>query len=173
MSGAEAGNGDVDDVAVNRTTLLRYLCDSDTQGAVHSADGTYVGIGRRSRTIPPWLRRTIIERDRTCRFPGCERPIRHVHHIEHWIPHGRTDPPNLAGHCWHHHLVHEGGWTIEGDADDQLTFVSPLGRRLTSRRQPLRSDIGARTRRLVGRHRSPRRDTAADPTADDDPDPPP
>jgi hypothetical protein len=40
--------------------------------------------------------------------------------------------------CWaHHHLVHEGGWTIKGNADQHLTFTSPYGRTLTTRAPPL------------------------------------
>ena len=50
-----------------------------------------------------------------------------------------ADAPNLAGLCWaHHRLVHEGGWTLTGNADDTLTFTSPTGRTLTSSRQPTR-----------------------------------
>ena len=45
---------------------------------------------------------------------------------------------NLAGLCWaHHHLVHEGGWTIRGNADHELTFTSPQDRKLTSGPPPL------------------------------------
>src|SRR5690606_5699479 len=79
-------------------------------------------------------------RDDCCRFPGCQRQIRHLHHIAWWTrDDGPTDAPNLAGLCWaHHRLVHEGGWTIEGNADGRLEFISPVGRILTSARQPTR-----------------------------------
>ncbi len=145
-------NGVLGPLAVGRRTVLRFLCDCDVEHAVEGPGGTTIGIGRRSRTVPDWLRRHIEARDGTCRFPGCERPIRHVHHARHWTRDlGPTDSPNLSGLCWaHHHLVHEGRWEVTGDADGELTFTSPLGRRLTSRRPPLRPTTRAAAARISG-----------------------
>ena len=56
-----------------------------------------------------------------------------------------TDSCNLAGLCWeHHHLIHDGGWTIDGNADRELTFTSPYGRRLRSRPRPLDPNVRRR-----------------------------
>ena len=145
-------NGILGPLAVHRRTVLRYLCDCDIEHAVEGPDGTTIGIGRRSRTVPDWLRRHIQARDGTCRFPGCERPIRHIHHNRHWThDRGPTDSTNLDGLCWaHHHLVHEGRWEVTGDADGTLTFTSPHGRRLTSRRPPLRPTTRAAAARISG-----------------------
>ncbi|MGY6502831.1 MAG: hypothetical protein ACXIVQ_18280, partial [Acidimicrobiales bacterium] len=83
---------------------------------MHGPDGATVGIARAAQAIPPWLRRTITHRDDTCRFPGCERRIRHIHHIRWWTNDGPTNADNLIGLCWHHHhLVHDGNWTITGN----------------------------------------------------------
>lgn len=152
VEGATEGNGLLDPLSVGRSTVLRYLCDSALEHTVETAEGTAVGIGRRSQAIPRWLRRHVTHRDRTCRFPGCERPIRHVHHVRHWAAHGGpTDSPNLAGLCWsHHRLVHEGGWSVTGTADGELIFISPTGRRTTSRRQPIRPHTRTRAAALTG-----------------------
>lgn len=157
-AGAEFGhgplvpNGVLGPLAVHRRTVLRDLCDCDVEHAVEGPNGTTIGIGRRTRTVPDWLRRHIEARDGTCRFPGCERPIRHVHHNRHWTrDRGPTDSHNLDGLCWaHHHLVHEGRWEVTGDADGELTFTSPLGRRLTSRRPPIRPTTRAAAARISG-----------------------
>jgi hypothetical protein len=93
----------------------------------------------------------IANRDGTCRFPGCGRRIRQRHHIRHWTKQGPTDACNLVGLCWaHHHLVHEGGWTIEGTPDAELTFISPHGRRCTSRPKPLQPQVRTRARQAAG-----------------------
>jgi hypothetical protein len=48
--------------------------------------------GRRSRTIPPSLRRALTLRDRGCAFPGCTHDrFLHGHHIQHWL-HGGPPP---------------------------------------------------------------------------------
>lgn len=145
---AEALSGTIGDLALHADGVLRALCDCRVEVALHGPDGRTVGIGRAGRTVPWWLRRVVAHRDRTCRFPGCERRIRQHHHIRHWTAHGGpTNADNLVGVCWHHHhLVHEGGWTIEGHPDLELTFVGPDGRRWSSRPQP----IGPAARRLLG-----------------------
>ncbi|CAN5583231.1 hypothetical protein BH24ACT4_BH24ACT4_03930 [soil metagenome] len=147
-----APHGLLDGMAIGRDTVLRYLCDCDIEFSVDGPNGTTVGIGRRSRTFPDWMRRHIEARDGTCRFPGCERLIRHIHHNRHWTrDRGPTDSHNCEGFCWaHHHLVHEGGWEVIGDADGEITLISPHGRRLTSRREPIRPTTRASAARISG-----------------------
>jgi len=149
----EDGNGSVNGVQVASETVRRLLCDSKIEGNVEGPDGTCIGIGRIDRNPPRWLRRRIQHRDQHhCRFPGCGRRIRQIHHLEWWErDHGPTDSWNLVGLCWqHHHLVHEGGWTMTGSADHRLTFTSPLGRKLTSRPPPLLPDTRARAQEATG-----------------------
>lgn len=52
-----------------------------------------------------------------------------VHHIRHWARGGATDLSNLVLVCHHHHLLHEGGWTMQGDAElpDGLVVRTPRG----------------------------------------------
>ncbi len=97
-----------------------------------SCDGR-TGIGRRSRVVPRWLRRKVERRDRhLCRFPGCATAKRlHAHHIVHWTDGGPTDLDNLILLCaYHHHLVHDGGWSIDGPAGSPR-FITPAGTEAT------------------------------------------
>lgn len=115
-------------------TALRMCCDGHSELVLEGSDHEPLGIGRRSRQVPGWLWRVLWHRDQGCRFPGCERQrwIQN-HHIRHWTKNGFTDKQNLVLLCWHHHhLVHEGGWRMEGNPDSWLDFVSPDGRKLTS-----------------------------------------
>jgi Domain of unknown function (DUF222)/HNH endonuclease len=133
-------NGLIGDLQVARAGVLRALCDCRIEAHLHGPTGATVGIARAGRNIPHYLRRVIHRRDGTCRFPGCERQIRHIHHIEHWTNGGESNADNLVGLCWSHHdLVHDGGWTIWGHPDHTLTFVDRSRiRRWTSRPTPIR-----------------------------------
>lgn len=115
-------------------TVRRMCCDGHSELVLEGPDHEPIGIGLRSRQVPGWLWRVLWHRDQGCRFPGCERQrwIQN-HHIEHWTRNGPTDKDNLVLLCWHHHhLVHEGGWKLEGDPDGWLDFISPDGRKITS-----------------------------------------
>jgi hypothetical protein len=149
VDGLRGGNGWLDGILVPHASILRLLCDTKVEFAVDGPDGTTIGIGRADRTPPRWLRRRVLRRDDgTCRFPGCGRRIRQVHHLEHWSAGGPTDSCNLLGLCWHHHhLVHEGGWSVTGNADAEVTFTSPEGRSHTGRPPPLRPDTRQRAQR--------------------------
>jgi hypothetical protein len=90
-------------------------------------------IGKPTDTIPPHLRRAVIVRDRTCRFPGCQQPPAacDVHHVVWRAWGGRTRLVNLVLLCRFHHLIaiHQWGWTITLHSDATVTAVSPDGRR--------------------------------------------
>lgn len=145
------GNGTINDLPISNDTVLRLLCDCKVEFSIDRPDGTTVGIARADRNVPRWLRRKIAHRDGCCRFPGCGRKIRQRHHLQHWTKQGPTDADNLIGLCWaHHHLVHEGGWHIEGHPDHHTDFISPTGRRLTSKPKPVHPHIHQRARRAAG-----------------------
>lgn len=121
------------------TAVLRRLCDTRIEFHVEGPDGATVGIGRADREPPRWLRRRVVGRDGgCCRWPGCSRPIRQLHHLRHWMHDGPTDAANLIGVCWfHHHLLHEGGWHATGNADGEVIFRGDLGRTIRSRAGPI------------------------------------
>jgi 5-methylcytosine-specific restriction endonuclease McrA len=91
-----------------------------------ACDASVVQNGRKTRAIPPAMRRALRARDRGCRFPGCEnRRFLDGHHVHHWAHGGATTLDNLVLLCRHHHrLVHESGWRV----DRHLRFHDPWGR---------------------------------------------
>ena len=153
LRGLVEGNGTINGLQVPLDTVRRLLCDSPIELNVEGPDGTCVGIGRAQHDPPRWLRRRIQRRDQHhCRFPGCGRKIRQIHHIEFWQrDHGPTDSWNLVGLCWaHHHLIHEGGWTLKGNADQELIFTSPHGRQRTCRPPPLLDETRTQINNTTG-----------------------
>ena len=110
-------------------TARRLSCDAIVE-CVITDHRKVLGIGRRSRLIPAWLRRQLWFRDGGCVWPGCpERHFVHAHHRKHWADGGRTDLGNLALLCgYHHRFLHEHAWTIEVDDDGRWIFRRPDGR---------------------------------------------
>ena len=110
-----AGGCELEDgSALSPETARRLACDASV-----------VRNGRKTRTIPPALRRALRARDRGCRFPGCEnRRFLDAHHVHHWARGGETTADNLVLLCRRHHrLVHEGGWHV----DRRLRFHNRWG----------------------------------------------
>jgi hypothetical protein len=128
-------------------TARRLACDSIVECAVYD-HARALGVGRRTRTIPGWLRRQLWHRDGGCRFPGCGRTTWvHGHHIRHWADGGPTDLDNLILLCgYHHRFIHEHGWGIRDHPDRQPMFTRPDGREYPP--EPPRLD--PRLRQLVG-----------------------
>jgi hypothetical protein len=115
-------------------TARRIACDAGTVHLHEDEAGEPLNIGRRSRTIPPALRRALKSRDKGCRFPGCPN-TRYVdaHHIHHWAQGGETKLSNLVQLCrFHHRQVHEGRVVIKRLDDGALRFVKPDGRTFES-----------------------------------------
>lgn len=113
-------------------TLRRIGCDASLVTMIER-DGEPLSVGRKSRSLPPSIARALRSRDRTCRFPGCERTrFVDAHHIHHWADGGETKLDNLVRLCRHHHrLIHEGGFTVErlepGAGSARLVFRNPHG----------------------------------------------
>ena len=110
-------------------TARRLCCDAGVVAAVDGPAGEPLAVGRRTRTIPPAMRRALLIRDRGCRFPGCPSTHRlHGHHVRHWAKGGETSLDNLVLLCpFHHRLVHEGGFDVHRLDDGMFRFVSPHG----------------------------------------------
>jgi hypothetical protein len=117
-----------DGPALANDTLRRLACDARLQLAL-TGDHQVVGVGRTTRTIPPWLARLVHARDQGCRFPGCRRTRwTQIHHIVHWADGGPTNLDNLITLCGHHHrLIHEHDWTIKGNPNRTITWYHPYG----------------------------------------------
>jgi hypothetical protein len=117
-----------DGTRVSPKTFRRLACDAGLVPLLHGAQGEPVQVGRRTRTIPPSLRRALWARDRGCRFPGCtNRVYVHAHHIEHWAHGGPTSADNLVLLCSaHHRLVHEGSFQMSRSSPE-IQFRDPRG----------------------------------------------
>jgi hypothetical protein len=118
-----------DGVSVPAETSRRLACEATRVVMRHGGDGSVLDVGRRTRAIPPALRRALEARDRGCRFPGCG--VRHAqgHHLRHWANGGPTRLDNLAMLCRRHHrAVHEEGYRVVRAADGALRFSTPAGR---------------------------------------------
>ncbi|MGY6554570.1 MAG: DUF222 domain-containing protein [Wenzhouxiangella sp.] len=119
---------------VSAETSRRLACDCSVVHWLEDEDGNTLNIGRKSRTIPPAIRRALKHRDKGCRFPGCNaHKHTDAHHIQHWADGGETKLENLVTLCRHHHrAVHEGGFTVKMNAHGQPEFRDPNGKILPS-----------------------------------------
>lgn len=116
---------------VSAETSQRLACDASRVAMRHDHQGRLVEVGARTRTIPPALRRALLHRDGTCRFPGCEARVGQGHHIQHWARGGPTTLANLVLLCRRHHrAVHEEGYQVAHGLDGALEFRRPDGRPL-------------------------------------------
>lgn len=122
--------------------VRRLACDCNLEPVIVGPDGVVLGVGRRTRSLPPWMDRQLRRRDGCCRFPGCGLPgWLQAHHIKHWADGGRTDLENLILLCsWHHHLVHELGWKVRWGSHRIPIFTRPDGRELATGPPPLRPE---------------------------------
>ena len=126
---AGTGQSALDDgVRVPAETSRRLACDASTVVMRHDRDGSILDVGRKTRTIPPAIRRALGARDRRCRFPGCDSQRCDAHHVRHWADGGATRLDNLVLLCRRHHrAVHEEGFAVELGVDGHPTFFRPDG----------------------------------------------
>lgn len=99
--------------------LLRHGTVRDVL-AVFGMDGSaqVLGVSRASRTANARQRRALGVQDQGCVFPGCGAPVpwTDAHHTVAYERSKLTDLEQLALLCrFHHHLVHEGGFTLTRD----------------------------------------------------------
>ncbi len=102
---------EIDGTAVDPETLRRLTCDAGIIPMVLGSDSEPLDVGRRTRTIPPAIRRALEQRDGGCSWAGCTAPASwcDVHHILHWALGGVTALWNLILLCRRHHTAtHEG-----------------------------------------------------------------
>jgi hypothetical protein len=109
-------------------TSRRLCCDASVVRLTKAPDGSILDVGRRTRTIPPALRRALEARDRGCRYPGCGSRFTDAHHVIPWAAGGDTSLGNCVLLCkYHHRLVHEGGWTVDWWGEGRPVFYDPRG----------------------------------------------
>ena len=125
-----AGRCELEDgPALAAETARRLACDASVITILEDEHGTPLDVGRKTRSIPPAIRRALNARDRGCRFPGCTHK-RYVdgHHIHHWAHGGETKLSNLLTLCrFHHRQVHEGRVLTRILDDGAVRFLKPDG----------------------------------------------
>ncbi|MFT3800064.1 MAG: DUF222 domain-containing protein [Burkholderiaceae bacterium] len=131
-------------------TARRLACDASIVRIVEDALGRPLDVGRKTRSIPPAIRRALQARDSGCRFPGCTHTrFLDGHHIRHWADGGETRLSNLVLLCrFHHRQVHEGRIDVRVLNDGALRFNDAHGRPLEPA-APMAGD----DRQIVLRHR--------------------
>jgi hypothetical protein len=137
--GAEANCDDRSHVPAE--TSRRLACDASLIQWLETEEGEPLSVGRKTRSIPPAIRRALQRRDGGCRFPGCTATrFVDAHHVRHWADGGETKMENLILMCRRHHrLVHEGGFGLEVGPDREFRFSLPGG-------TPLPNAPGGRSR---------------------------
>jgi hypothetical protein len=115
--------------AIAAETTRRLACDAGVVHWLEDKEGNALNLGRKTRSIPPAIRRALQRRDGGCRFPGCTcSRFVDAHHIRHWADGGETKMDNLVLLCRRHHrLVHEGGFGISHTASGKMIFSDPQG----------------------------------------------
>lgn len=93
-----------------------------------------------SRDVPEPIRRAVINRDRHCAWPGCDKPPAacEPHHLTPLADGGHTSIRNLKLFCWYHHhvCIHRDGWTVTVHADGSVEARAPWGQVLHSHGPP-------------------------------------
>jgi len=97
--------------------------DVDVRLLLIDEHGDTIGVGRKHREPPDWVKDAVHAQFPTCTAPGCDRPSRTCdldHHID-WdsaAGNGRTDLDNLAPACRPHHGAKtRAEWTITATPD--------------------------------------------------------
>jgi hypothetical protein len=127
-----------DGTPIAAETARRLACDAAIVPLIERS-GRPLSVGRKTRSVPPALRRALESRDRGCRFPGCTSTCSvDAHHIEHWANGGATSLDNLVQLCRHHHrLLHEGGYSVTKSGAG-FVFRRPDGREIRRAPRPPR-----------------------------------
>ena len=126
--------------------LLRRLYTNPSTGQLAAMDTT-------ARLFTANQRRFLTLRDRTCRTPWCDAPIRHADHITghaHGGPTAIADGQGLCEAC--NHAKQAPGWQQHAAPDGTVVTTTPTGHRYLSpqprppgwRAPPSRIDIALR-----------------------------
>lgn len=132
LMGVEMGGGDLNGSPAT-TELARALAWSQDARwrrlVTDPLSGTLIDVSVDSYRLPAAMRRAVIARDNTCRFPGCHHRAVHAD-ADHTVayPAGRTQPSNLAMLCRRHHRVKTfSAWKVRSGPEGDLRWTSPLG----------------------------------------------
>jgi HNH endonuclease len=111
--------------------LAQLLDDCEISRVVFGPDGQLLDIGTATRVWPVGMRRAIVERDRGCRFPGCDRRAEwcDIDHAIPWEDGGPTAVGNGLLLCrYHHRAKRRDGWWPTLHPDGTVTWTHADGR---------------------------------------------
>jgi hypothetical protein len=131
----------IDGTPVPVSTMQRFLCDAIVRAVMVEPDGSVRRLAT-LRTPNRTQRRAIEAMYATCAHPECSVPVTacKIHHVVWYSRRGATLLDNLVPVCeQHHHLVHEGGWSLTLSPDRMLTWCRPDGTVWRTHRSPNRS----------------------------------
>ena len=117
--------------------LWRRLFTAPT--GVGTSERVLIGTEPRRRRFEGLLADLILARDRHCRDPYCEAPIRHLDHVQRYADGGPTTFGNGRGVCARGNYVREmPGWQLRAThsglagAPHQVVTITPTGHRYLS-----------------------------------------
>ncbi|QUR66782.1 HNH endonuclease [Mycobacterium spongiae] len=132
--------------AVARTMVFGAVADKRSRATLrrlyaHPRAGALVAMESRARRFPRGLAAFIDLRDRCCRTPYCDAPIRHRDHAQPWAKGGSTTSDNGLGTCERCNYAKEAaGWEVVTDFHENHThtakFTTPTGRSYRSGAPP-------------------------------------
>jgi hypothetical protein len=133
LLGLDEQPGELDGTGAIPASVARRIAADETgtwRRLVTDELGRLVDYGRSTYRPPKDLTDHVIARDRTCRFPHCNRRAARceIDHREAWECGGVTCAFNLDVLCpRHHHGKHEAGWQPRRTPDGDLEWTSPTG----------------------------------------------
>ena len=133
LLGLDEQPGDLDGHGPIPASVARRIAADQTgtwRRLVTDEMGRLLDYGRNTYRPPKDLTEHVIARDRTCRFPNCNRKASRceVDHRRPWEQGGATNEANLDALCSrHHHGKHEAGWTPKRRPDGATEWTSPTG----------------------------------------------
>ena len=131
--------GGIHDLSVSETssgvplpvaTIQKLCCDATIHLVTVDEGRIPLNVGMSVRTATRAQRRALAAIHKTCAHPDCTVSVNHCqfHHIIPWEHNGPTDLDNLIPLCSkHHHLVHEGMWSIHLKPDRAIVWTQPNG----------------------------------------------
>jgi hypothetical protein len=121
----------VDGTPIDPATAQEICCDASVVAHTVDARGEPLSQGRKAREWSTAQRRAVLVRDGgRCRFVGCDRRVRDLHHRQPWEAGGPTDIDNAMACCRAHHSMLHHGYTVTAHPDGALSFTSPDGTHL-------------------------------------------
>lgn len=120
----------IDGQSVPVSTVQRLCCEAIISAVIVNPDGTVDQLCADQRTANRAQRRQLAAMYSTCSHPHCQVSFSHcrIHHIVWWTRGGKTILANLLPLCeTHHHLVHEGGWSLTIDENRFVGWWRPDG----------------------------------------------